>query len=403
MKVFLLIPLIFFFILDLYAFQLFKVLQLGKLFEKSYWAFHIIGYIIILYSIAIYDPQGASNKMTVIVQIVTGWGILFYVPKLIPIFLGTIEDLYRGGSWVVGEGLPDRRKFISIISWGVAAIPFLGIIHGIFLGRSNYQILNNKVKIKGLPSEFDGFRILQISDIHSGSFLNFDEVEEGVNMVLEQKVDAIVFTGDLVNNIYSEMTPWIDLFKKIDAPYGVFSILGNHDYGDYVKWDSSEAKNKNMTNLFETHKKLGWKLLKNENTQIEKNGSQLDIVGVENWGNPPFPKYGDLDLALDGLDRHTPKILLSHDPSHFDAEVINNKANIALTLSGHTHGMQFGIEIPGWIKWSPVKFKYPKWAGHYTHHETKKSLYVNRGFGYLAFPGRVGIWPEITIHELNKL
>ena len=198
------------------------------------------------------------------------------------------------------------------------------------------------------------------------------------------------------------MEPWINLFKEIEAPMGVYSILGNHDYGDYVKWPNIEKKKENLNRLCQIHDKLGWNLLRNQNATIKKNGNSLDIVGVENWGNPPFPKYGDLNLALEGLDLKTPKILLSHDPTHFDGEVIHHESNIPLTLSGHTHGMQFGIEIPGWIKWSPVKFKYPRWAGSYFDEKSKRNLYVNRGFGYLAFPGRVGIWPEITMHELRK-
>tara|TARA_B100001142_G_scaffold140102_1_gene141599 strand:+ start:15292 stop:16536 length:1245 start_codon:yes stop_codon:yes gene_type:complete len=399
MKFIFLIILLIFFAFDLYAFQIFKALKLSKAFENVYWIFNIIGYLLIIYSVMFYDPQGHKTK---ILPFIIGYTILLGVPKLIPILLGTAEDLFRIGNRFISGEWSSRRRFIALIGWGAAAVPFIGILHGIFLGRSQYRVLNNSVAIKNLPDEFNGFKILQISDIHSGSFVNFKEVEIGINMILDQDVDAIVFTGDLVNNVYSEMTPWIDLFKKINAPYGVFSILGNHDYGDYVKWDSAEDKNKNMENLFETHKKLGWKLLRNENFKISKNGRSIDIVGVENWGNPPFPKYGNLDMALKGLDLKTPKILLSHDPSHFDAEVINHESNIPLTLSGHTHGMQFGIEIPGWIKWSPVKFKYPKWAGSYIDEETKKSLYVNRGFGYLAFPGRVGIWPEITIHNLRK-
>ena len=399
MKFIFLIILLMVFALDFYAFQVFKALQLSKIFEKAYWIFNVIGYLLIIYSVTIYDPQ---NHNLILLNLIIGYTILIGVPKLIPIFLGAVEDLYRTSNrFVSGEWL-SRRRFVAIIGWGLAAVPFIGILHGIFRGRSQYRILNNSAAIKGLPNEFSGFKILQISDIHSGSFIDFKEVEIGVNMILEQNVDAIVFTGDLVNNVYSEMTPWLDLFKKINAPYGVFSILGNHDYGDYVKWDSLDAKNQNMQNLLEMHKKLGWELLRNENFKIAKNGESLDMVGVENWGNPPFPQYGDLNIALKDLDPKTPKILLSHDPSHFDAEVVKHESNIPLTLSGHTHGMQFGIEIPGWIKWSPVQFKYPKWAGSYTDEKTRKSLYVNRGFGYLAFPGRVGIWPEITIHTLMK-
>jgi predicted MPP superfamily phosphohydrolase len=207
----------------------------------------------------------------------------------------------------------------------------------------------------------------------------------------------------LVNNTADEMKPWISAFQSIaqKTPDGVYSILGNHDYGDYWQWPSNEAKKANFEALKATHAELGWRLLLNESVALERDGQHLDLVGVENWGLPPFPQYGNLEQALSGLDPAHPKILLSHDPSHFDAVVKKHPANIGLTLSGHTHGMQFGIEIPGWIQWSPVKWKYPKWAGSYTDPASGKTLYVNRGFGYLAFPGRVGIWPEVTVFELT--
>ena len=398
---FLLFPLAIFVALDLLAFQTFKALDLGRIFHRLYWLIHGLGYAYILFAIFQFDPQASPAEIRRGMQGFMIYAIALYVPKIFPVAVGLLEDVARTGAWVAGKGWMSRRQFIATLGWGLAAIPFVGILHGVFRGRSKYRVLNNVVKIKGLPNAFHGFRLLQISDIHSGSFSDPDEVQLGIDMVMAQKVDAIAFTGDLVNNVAEEMTPWIAAFQKIQAPHGVFSILGNHDYGDYWQWPSATAKVDNFNALCATHAKLGWTLLRNEHRLIEKDGEHLEIVGIENWGKPPFPQYGDLEQALDGLPLASPKVLLSHDPSHYDAQVIQHPANIALTLSGHTHGMQFGIEIPGWLKWSPVKFKYPKWAGNYPEADQPRTLYVNRGFGYLAFPGRVGIWPEITIHELQ--
>lgn len=400
---FLLIPLAIFVALDLLAFQTFKALDLGKVFNRIYWVIHGLGYAYVLYAIFQFNPQAGPTEFRRGLQGFMVYAIALYVPKLFPILIGTLEDLFRTGAWAAGKGWQSRRQFVATLGWGLAAIPFIGILHGVFRGRSKYRVVENTVRVKGLPAAFHGFRLVQISDIHSGSFSDTEEVQSGIDMVLAQKADAVVFTGDLVNNVAEEMHPWIAAFSKIQAPYGVFSILGNHDYGDYWEWPSEEAKKKNFEALCSTHEQLGWDLLRNEHRVIQKDGESLEIVGIENWGNPPFPKYGDLTQALNGLDPKTPKILLSHDPSHYDAEVQGHPSNIALTLSGHTHGMQFGIEIPGWIKWSPVQFKYPKWAGSYPESNQTRSLYVNRGFGYLAFPGRVGMWPEITVHELQPV
>jgi predicted MPP superfamily phosphohydrolase len=397
----LLFPLAIFFVLDLLAFQTFKALDLGKLFGRVYWLIHGLGYAYIVYAIFQFNPQASPAELRKGMQGFMIYAIALYVPKIFPVAIGFLEDLFRSGAWATGNGWQSRRKFVATVGWSLAAIPFIGILHGVFRGRFKYRVLHNEVRIKGLPSAFHGFRILQISDIHSGSFSDPAEVQVGIDMVMAQSVDAIAFTGDLVNNVAEEMTPWISAFQKIKAPFGVFSILGNHDYGDYMQWNDAQEKADNFQALCATHEKLGWDLLRNEHRIIEKDGDRLEIVGIENWGKPPFPQHGDLSKALDGLSIETPKVLLSHDPSHYDAQVAQHPANIALTLSGHTHGMQFGIEIPGWLKWSPVKLKYHKWAGNYPEANQPRTLYVNRGFGYLAFPGRVGIWPEITVHELQ--
>ena len=295
--------------------------------------------------------------------------------------------------------LPERRKIISQIAVGLAAIPFASLLYGMYRGKYNYKALNYVLEYDDLPEAFDGFKIAQISDIHSGSFDNPEKVQYGVDLINQQQADVVFFTGDLVNNRAEEVFPWIETFKKINSKFGVYSILGNHDYGDYTRWESEAEKKKNMEALFDAQKQMGWDLLLNESRFIEKDGQRLALVGVENWGSG-FKQAGDLEKALENVAPQDFKILLSHDPSHWEAQVLPHPFDIHLTLSGHTHGMQFGIEIPGWIKWSPVKWRYKQWAGIYE--QGKQRLNVNRGFGYLAYPGRVGIWPEVTVITLTK-
>ncbi|MFZ9074428.1 MAG: metallophosphoesterase [Flavobacteriaceae bacterium] len=295
--------------------------------------------------------------------------------------------------------LPERRKIISQIAVGLAAIPFASLLYGMYRGKYNYKVLNYVLEYDDLPEAFDGFKIAQISDIHSGSFDNPEKVQYGVDLINQQQADIVFFTGDLVNNRAEEVFPWIETFKKINSKFGVYSILGNHDYGDYTRWESEAAKKENMEALFDAQKQMGWDLLLNESRFIEKDGQRLALVGVENWGSG-FKQAGDLEKALENVAPQDFKILLSHDPSHWEAQVLPHPFDIHLTLSGHTHGMQFGIEIPGWIKWSPVKWRYKQWAGIYE--QAKQRLNVNRGFGYLAYPGRVGIWPEVTVITLTK-
>ena len=295
--------------------------------------------------------------------------------------------------------IPSRRKIISQIALGLASIPFASLLYGMYRGKYNYKVLSYNLEFEDLPDAFDGFKITQISDIHSGSFDNQTKVQYGVDLVNQQKSDLVLFTGDLVNNRADEIKPWIKIFNKIKAEFGVFSILGNHDYGDYMRWESPAAKRKNMEDLYDAHNEMGWDLLLNESRFIEKDGERLAIIGVENWGSG-FKKAGDLNKALNKVSENDFKILLTHDPSHWEAQVIPHPFKIHLTLSGHTHGMQFGIEIPGIIKWSPAKWRYKQWAGVYS--ENKQYLNVNRGFGYLAYPGRVGMWPEVSVITLSK-
>jgi len=296
--------------------------------------------------------------------------------------------------------VPSRRRFISALALGIAALPFGALLYGMFRGKYRYKVLEYILTFEDLPEAFDGYKISQISDIHSGSFDNPEKIAYGIDLINQQQSDVLFFTGDLVNNTASEMEPWMSSFSKLKAKDGVFSVLGNHDYGDYVSWSSPEAKEANLNRLKEIQQEMGFQLLLNEHKYIERNGEKIAIIGVENWGKGGFKKAGDLNKAIAEIQENDFKILLSHDPSHWEAEVIPHAQHFHLTLSGHTHGMQFGIEIPGWIKWSPVKWRYKQWAGIYE--ELGQYINVNRGFGFLGYPGRVGIWPEITVITLKK-
>ncbi len=298
------------------------------------------------------------------------------------------------------EFFPQRRKFLSQITLILASIPFGALLYGMYRGKYNYKVLSYELEFDDLPASFDGFKITHISDIHCGSFDNFKKVKYGIDLINKQKSDVIMFTGDLVNNVSKELNQWKDLFSTLHAKHGVYSVLGNHDYGDYMDWNSDLEKTNNFDNLKKIQNEMGFKLLLNENDTIKKNDEKLIIIGVENWGAGGFKKAGDLNKAIKGVNNKDFKILLSHDPSHWKSKVTSHNFRFPLTLSGHTHGMQFGIDIPGWIKWSPIKWRYPEFAGLY--YKAKEYLYVNRGFGYLAYPGRVGMWPEITLITLKK-
>jgi predicted MPP superfamily phosphohydrolase len=279
----------------------------------------------------------------------------------------------------------------------VGSTLFGTLVYG-FSNKYSYQLKKQKLVYKNLPSSFKGLKIVQISDIHSGSFTDKTAVQAGVTKIMNQKPDLILFTGDLVNDRASEMKDYMEVFSQLKAPLGVFSILGNHDYGDYVHWENSGIKTANLERLKEVHAELGWRLLMNEHVPLERNGEQIALLGIENWSSKGnFPKYGKMEQAYSGTEKYPFKILMSHDPSHWEAEVQKKYGDIDLMLSGHTHGMQFGLEIPG-FKWSPVQYMYKQWAGLYEQGDQK--LYVNRGFGFIGYPGRVGILPEITVLEL---
>jgi predicted MPP superfamily phosphohydrolase len=407
-----LLVLFFIFLIDWYSYQAFKTLFPNQSWIKiGYWVFSIFLYLFVAYSFLTFNRSNLSLNFGRLISLL----VLSLIPKGIILSLLFGEDFIRfltgtyqsvsGNS--EGDFLPERRKFVSQIALVLSAIPFLGILHGVLVGKYRYRVINHTLEFDDLPAAFDGFTITQISDIHSGSFDNKKKLEYGIDLINKQESDVILFTGDLVNNHSKEMEPWIESFKKLKAPMGKYSILGNHDYGDYMTWPSQEAKEANMERLYEIHEELGFRLLRNESVKLQKlalsgveaAGATIDLLGVENWGKG-FGQYGDLKKTATNLSDQSFKILMSHDPSHFDEEVKNFSQFIHLTLSGHTHGMQFGIEIPGFIKWSPASLRYPKWAGLYE--ELGRYLHVNRGFGFLAFPGRVGIWPEITVLKLKK-
>lgn len=341
-----------------------------------------------------------------IFSIGTGW----VITQILMVAFFLFDDIRRGTFWTMGQiasstgakfiytenGIP-RSAFLSWIGVGASSTLFFSLLYG-FGNKYNYKLVKKKVSISGLPTAFVGFKIIHISDIHSGSLQDITAVQKGVDLINQQKADLILFTGDLVNDRASEMSSLMSVFSQVQAPHGVFSTLGNHDYGDYVQWPSPEAKAKNLQDLMNVHKALGWRLLMNENVKIVKEDTNIHLVGIENWGaKARFPKYGKMDIAMQGVHPNDPIILMSHDPSHWEAEVIPKYPYIDLMLSGHTHGMQFGLENP-YFKWSPVQWVYKQWAGIYKNKE--QQLYVNRGFGFLGYPGRVGIMPEITLIEL---
>lgn len=325
--------------------------------------------------------------------------------QLVVISVLIVEDFFRLISFISSSLnkseniIPNRRKFVSQIALISGSIPFVGLIFGMIYGKYNYRVFKYEMDFDDLPKSFDGFKITHISDIHSGSLDNIEKVKYGIDLINQQKSDVILFTGDLVNNKSNELEKWKDIFKLMEAPLGKFSILGNHDYGDYYDWKSKDEKINDFKKFMDYQENMGFKLLMNESIYLEKNEEKIAILGSENWGRG-FKKEGDLDKMISKINKDDFKILMTHDPSHWEEKVLNHKSRFQLTLSGHTHGMQFGIEIPGLIKWSPVKWRYKQWAGIYK--KDKKILNVNRGFGYLAYPGRLGIYPEISVITLRR-
>ena len=399
--------------LDFYAFETVKTAVKSKsirIVRPIYWFFTILVvgmYILFHFS----RPQGGGNMF---------WNYVFFsfiigiiLAKLFFVLFMLADDIRRGVKFLriklsskktANEKKTEvekitRSEFLAKSAIIAGSVPFAALTFGIVSGAYDYRVRKTKLVLPNLPKSFEGMKIAQLSDIHSGSFFNKTAVSGGVDMLLAEKPDMVFFTGDLVNYSSIELKEYFDIFKKVQAPLGVYSTLGNHDYGDYVKWPSAAAKQKDLETLMDGHRLMGWNLMMNENKLFEQGGDKIAVVGVENYGKGRFPKYGKLAEAVKNTDEAQVKLLLSHDPSHFDLEVTPQYKDIDVTFSGHTHGMQFGVEIGG-FKWSPVKYMYEKWAGLYK--EGDQQLYVNRGYGFIGFPGRVGILPEIAVFELTR-
>lgn len=399
-------------VLDLYVFQALKVVAPATPRWRStvfifYW-FVSATCLLVLFLIPNLNYQSWPKVLrTYLFAIIIG---LFFSKLIASIFLA-IDDVRRGSMWVLGKlfsnpSIPlsqsstgiTRSTFMSWAGIAMGGSLFATLLYG-FNNKYKYQLKKVKLTFDKIPAAFKGLRVVHISDIHSGSFTDKQAVQKGIEKVIEHQPDLILFTGDLVNDRADEMEEYKELFARLKAPMGVFSILGNHDYGDYVRWDSAQAKIDNLERLKAVHAEMGWRLLMNEHVVLEKQGDKIALLGIENWsakGN--FPKYGKLKDAYAGTEDYSFRILLSHDPSHWEAEVQKQYPDIDLMLSGHTHGMQFGVEMPG-LRWSPVQYVYKQWAGLYE--TTNQKLYVNRGFGFLGYPGRVGILPEITLLEFS--
>ena len=406
-----LILLIVLFLIDLYAYQAILVVTKGlspqtkNIVRFSYWLITAIVFgAIFWYYYGNPYKYGSQLRNIVLVGI-----FMTYFSKVFGLLFVFIDDLQRGvrslaslftksSESLPGQPIP-RSEFLAKTAVVAAAIPFTAMAYGILSGAHDYRFRRKTIYLPNLPKSFDGIRIGQLSDIHSGSFFNKTAVKGGVEMFLKEKPDMIFFTGDLVNNETSEVKDYIDIFNKLKAPLGTFSVTGNHDYGDYKQWISGEAKRKNFQDLVAAHKTLGFDILQNEHRYVELNGERIAILGNENWGGGRFAKYGKLDMAHQNIENASVKLLLSHDPSHWDAQVRSLYPDIDVMFAGHTHGFQFGVEI-GDFKWSPSQYVYKQWAGLYQ--EGSQYLYVNRGFGYLGYPGRVGIPPELTIIELKR-
>jgi predicted MPP superfamily phosphohydrolase len=408
---FLVVVIILFLLLDLYIFQVLRTISQGvsargrSILFGSYWALSILT-IAVFAILPFLESPGNRRLRTYIFATVLG---LFFAKLLACVFF-LLDDIRRLIQWasgklffpntegdtIAGDGIT-RSIFLSWLGLGFGGALFSTLVYG-YSNKYNYKVRKVPLAFDNLPKAFKGLKIVQLSDIHSGSLSNAKAVAHGIDRVMAENPDLILFTGDLVNDISTEVDPFIEIFSRLKAPMGVFSTLGNHDYGDYIWWETPEKKKANLERLQQIQADMGWRLLMNEHVILEKGGQQIALIGIENWSaKARFPKHGRLDEAYAGTEKYPFKILMSHDPSHWDAQVRPQYPDIDLALAGHTHGMQFGVEIPG-IKWSPVQYVYRQWAGLYE--AGRQKLYVNRGFGFIGYPGRVGILPEITVIEL---
>ncbi len=401
-------------LLDFYFFQALKTITQAAqprykvILYAVYWGISVLA--VICFLIFVYsNPELLGKKVR---AYFTMFLMGLFLAKFLGIIFFFIDDLRRSIQWlatklffkkteienIAAEGI-SRSVFLSWVGMAAGTTLFGTMLYGM-TNRYKYKVRNIDLSFPNLPDSFRGLKVVQISDIHSGSFTDSKAVAHGIDTIMEQQPDLILFTGDLVNDKSSEMEDYIELFSRLKAPLGVYSVLGNHDYGDYVQWPiNGVTKNQNLENLKTIHAAMGWRLLLNEHVVLKKGNDEIALLGVENWSNKArFPKHGRMDLAHAGTEKYPFKILMSHDPSHWEAQIQPQYADVDLTLSGHTHGMQFGVEIPG-FKWSPVQYMYKQWAGLYETPNQK--LYVNRGFGFIGYPGRVGILAEITILNLS--
>ena len=405
------------FIIDLYVFQAVKLVtrampaQTVRTIIILYWSMTVYTFVFFLSGIFVDWHTWPKPIRTYGFAM----AVVFLISKLFVVLFLLIDDLTRFVRWgfanlyqhfwdppvnapVEGKIVIGRSDFLIKLGLFISAIPFVSLIYGMMKGAYDYQIKRKKIVLKNLPAAFNGFTFVQISDIHSGSFFSTEPLQKAVEIINGLKPDAIFFTGDLVNDKSEEAVPHMETLRKLKAQHGVYSILGNHDYGDYVQWPSREAKVANLERLKNIHREMGWNIMLDEHTFLEKGNDKIGLIGIQNWSSHlRFPKYGSMQKATAGMNYAPVNILLSHDPSHWRSEVLEKYPNVDLMLAGHTHGFQFGVEIPG-FKWSPVQYVYKEWADLY--YEGEKMLYVNRGLGFLGYPGRVGILPEITLVEL---
>jgi predicted MPP superfamily phosphohydrolase len=398
-------------LIDVYAFQAVKTASKDysahtrNIVKYGYWLFTAV-LLLSVYSVTFMDAFHLPRIFRTYYYAVL---LLIMVSKLFIVFFLILDDAGRGVRWATqffqqetgrsGNGI-SRSKFISQLAIFVGLLPLVLGTHGMISGAYNYQVRRVRMKLPNLPDSFNGLKVIQLSDIHSGSFATTKPLIKAIDIINKEAADMIFFTGDLVNNVATEMIPYKDIFGQLKAKEGVFSVLGNHDYGDYFRWDNKEEKTANLQLLKDIQKEMGWQLLLDENRMIQRGNDKIAVLGVQNWSSKMnFPKYGNLEKTYKGCEDAPVKLLLSHDPSHWDAQIKPQFPDIDVTFSGHTHGAQLGVEIPG-IRWSPSKYFYEQWADLYQ--SGKQYLYVNRGFGFLGYPGRIGIMPEITVFELHN-
>lgn len=408
-------------VVDIYSWQAFRTLIREKSQSFRLWIrrgyFGITALTIVLF--LLFNLSTSIETNATFRYYLMAITFVLYFPKFITMIFLLIDDAIRAVRWAIktstskirhtpvkqeteegGSNKISRAKFLSQTGAIAGAVPFVVLSKGIIRGAYDYQVHRVPLYLKNLPFAFEGLKVVQLSDIHTGSLFDKDSVHRGIQMAMAEKPDLVFFTGDLVNSETKEAYDLMDHFAQIKAPMGVHSIFGNHDYGDYRTWDSEADKAKNLEDLVRVHRDMGWNLLRNEHVLLEKGGQQIALIGVENWGDKGrFQKYGDIEKATKGLQDVPVQLLLSHDPSHFDSIVTKNHPEIDAMFAGHTHGFQFGIEN-AFIKWSPSKYIYPRWAGLYR--EEHQQIYVNRGYGFLGYPGRIGILPEITVFELRR-